>query len=94
MQTVRLLSSQFLKFLTKKKYQEVLKISEKAHNSLKCRGVTRCDFKLMNNKFYLLELNTQPGMTNLSLVPEIARYKGIKFENLVKKMILDASINR
>ena len=48
----------------------------------------------MNNKFYLLELNTQPGMTNLSLVPEIARYKGIKFENLVKKMILDASINR
>ena len=80
--------------ITKKKYQEVLKISEKAHNSLKCRGVTRCDFKLMNNKFYLLELNTQPGMTNLSLVPEIARYKGIKFENLVKKMILDASINR
>ncbi|OUX54341.1 MAG: D-alanine--D-alanine ligase [Pelagibacteraceae bacterium TMED287] len=80
--------------ISKKKYKEVLKISEKAHKSLKCRGVTRSDFKLTNNKFYLLELNTQPGMTNLSLVPEIAKYKGIKFDTLVKKMILDASIDR
>ena len=75
-------------------YNKVLKISEKAHRVLKCRGVTRCDFKLSNNKFYLLEINTQPGMTNLSLVPEIAKYKGISFESLVKKMVLDASINR
>ena len=42
-------------------------------------------FKFFNNKFFLLELNTQPGMTNLSLVPEIAEYKKISFENLIKK---------
>ena len=42
---------------------------------LKCRGVTRSDFKFYNNNFYLLEINTQPGMTSLSLVPEIAIIK-------------------
>ncbi len=80
--------------LIKKKYAEVLKISKKAHEVLKCRGVTRSDFKFYNNNFYLLETNTQPGMTGLSLVPEIASYKGINFENLVEKILLDASINR
>ena len=48
----------------------------------------------LKNKFYLLELNTQPGMTGLSLVPEIANYKGISFENLVEKILQDASVNR
>ena len=57
-------------------------------------GVTRSDFKFHNNHFYLLEINTQPGMTNLSLVPEIANYKGLTFNNLVEKILLDASINR
>ena len=80
--------------IIKKKYREVLKISERAHKALKCRGVTRCDFKFFNNKFYLLEINTQPGMTNLSLVPEIAKHKGISFDNLVKRIVLDASINK
>ena len=80
--------------LNKKKYFEVLKIAKKAHESLQCRGVTRSDFKFFNNNFYLLEINTQPGMTSLSLVPEIAGYKGISFENLVEKILLDASINR
>ena len=80
--------------LTKKKYYEVLKISKKAHAMLKCRGVSRSDFKFYNNNFYLLEINTQPGMTSLSLVPEIASYKGLSFENLVEKILLDASINR
>ena len=80
--------------LTKKKYNEVLKIGRKAHEILKCRGVTRSDFKFNNNNFYLLEINTQPGMTDLSLVPEIAIYKGLSFENLVEKILLDASINR
>ena len=80
--------------ISKKNYLKVLKISEKAHKALKCKGVTRSDFKLFNNKFYLLETNTQPGMTDLSLVPEIAKYKGISFDALVKKMILDASLNR
>ena len=80
--------------LSKMKYNEVLKIAQKAHKVLKCRGVTRSDFKFYNNKFYLLELNTQPGMTDLSLVPEIAKYKGLNFENLVQKILQDASINR
>ena len=57
-------------------------------------GCTRSDFKFLKNKFYLLEINTQPGMTSLSLVPEIAGYKGITFDNLVEKILLDASINR
>ena len=56
--------------------------------------MTRSDFKFYKNNFYALEINTQPGMTSLSLVPEIANYKGITFENLVEKILLDASINR
>ncbi len=80
--------------LDKKKYFEVLNIAKKAHEALKCRGVTRSDFKFYNNKFNLLEINTQPGMTSLSLVPEIASYKGLNFENLVEKILLDASINK
>ena len=80
--------------ISKKKYKEVLKIAKKTHKVLNCRGVTRSDFKFFNNNFYLLELNTQPGMTGLSLVPEIANFKGLTFENLVEKILLDASINR
>ncbi len=80
--------------ISKKKYNEVLKIAKKTHNILNCRGVTRSDFKFYKNTFYLLEINTQPGMTSLSLVPEIANFKGITFENLVEKILLDASINR
>ncbi len=80
--------------LNKKKYLEVLKIAKKAHKVLDCKGVTRSDFKFYNNQFYLLELNTQPGMTSLSLVPEIALFKGISFENLVEKILLDASLKR
>ena len=78
----------------KKKYNEVLKIAEKTHKILGCRGVTRSDFKFFNNKFFLLEINTQPGMTNLSLVPEIANYKKISFEKLIQKIIFDASLNK
>ena len=80
--------------LSKIKYNEVLKIAKRAHKILNCRGVTRSDFKFYKKKFYLLELNTQPGMTSLSLVPEIAYFKGINFESLVEKILLDASINR
>ena len=80
--------------LSKIKYNEVLKIAKRAHKILNCRGVTRSDFKFYKKKFYLLELNTQPGMTSLSLVPEIANFKGINFESLVEKILLDASINR
>ena len=80
--------------LSQKKYNEVLFVAKKAHKILGCRGVTRSDFRFYKNKFYLLETNTQPGMTKLSLVPEIARYCGIKFENLVDWMVKDASSNR
>ena len=73
---------------------EVLNLAKKAHNALKCRGITRSDFKFENNKFYLLEINTQPGMTDLSLVPEIAKYVNISFQKLVKNIIDDASNNR
>ena len=80
--------------LKKSKYKEVLKIAKKTHDILGCKGVTRSDFKFFKNQFYLLEINTQPGMTSLSLVPEIASYKRITFENLVEKILLNASINR
>ena len=80
--------------LSKEKYKEVLHLAKKAHFLLKCKGITRSDFRFFNNKFYLLETNTQPGMTKLSLVPEIANYCGIKFEDLVVWMLKDASTNR
>ena len=80
--------------LDQKNYSKVLKLAKKAHQALGCRGVTRTDFKFYKNKFYILELNTQPGMTSLSLVPEIASHSGIIFEDLVEKILLDASINR
>ena len=63
----------------------------KAHKLIGCRGVTRSDFKFFNGKFYLLEINTQPGMTKLSLVPEIAAYKGISFINLIEWILIDAT---
>jgi D-alanine-D-alanine ligase len=80
--------------ISKKNYNQVLKIAKKAHKVLNCRGVTRSDFKFFNNKFYLLEINTQPGMTKLSLVPEIAKYVGISFIQLIEWILKDASINR
>ena len=72
----------------------VLNIAKKAHLVLGCKGITRSDFRYYNGNFFLLEINTQPGMTNLSLVPEIAAYRGIKFENLVEWMVKDASYKR
>ena len=80
--------------LSIKKYKEILSLAKKAHQLLGCKGITRSDFILSHNKFYLLETNTQPGMTKLSLVPEIAQYCGIKFEDLVVKMIKNASCKR
>ena len=80
--------------LKKMNYLKVLKLAKRAHDALECKGVTRTDFKFFKNKFYLLEINTQPGMTNLSLVPEIASFYGISFSSLVEKILLDASINR
>jgi len=80
--------------INKKKMNEVLNIALKAHKSIGCKGVTRSDFKFYKNKFYLLEINTQPGMTSLSLVPEIARFNNISFLNLIDWIIKDASVYR
>ena len=80
--------------ISKRKYNEVLFLAKKAHKSLGCRGITRSDFRFYKNRFYLLETNTQPGMTKLSLVPEIAKYCGISFEDLIVWIVKDASNNR
>jgi len=80
--------------LSKKNYAKLMNITFKAHKLLGCRGVTRSDFKFYNGKFYLLEINTQPGMTKLSLVPEISSHVGINFINLIKLILKDASINK
>ena len=80
--------------LSKKDLQKITTITHKAHQLIGCKGVTRSDFKFYNGKFYLLEINTQPGMTKLSLVPEIAHYSGICFIKLIEWILNDASINR
>ncbi len=80
--------------LTRAQYKRITNIALKAHKILKCRGVTRSDFRFFKGKFYLLETNTQPGMTSLSLVPEIAKFNNITFKNLIKKILEDASINK
>ena len=80
--------------LSKKDYNQIMYLSMKAHKLIGCRGVTRSDFKYHNGKFYLLEINTQPGMTNLSLVPEIAAYRGINFIKLIELILRDATKNK
>ena len=71
-----------------------MNIAIKAHKLIGCGGVTRSDFKYYNGKFFLLEINTQPGMTSLSLVPEIAAYHGINFIKLLELILNDASTKK
>ncbi|VAV91461.1 D-alanine--D-alanine ligase [hydrothermal vent metagenome] len=78
---------------------KIMTLAEMAHKALGCRGVTRSDFRLDDGPGgdqipYILEINTQPGMTPLSLVPEQAKYSGISFGELVKWMVEDASCGR
>ena len=80
--------------ISRNKLNEVMNMALKAHKVIACRGVSRSDFKFFRNKFYLLEINTQPGMTKLSLVPEIAAYKGISFIKLIEWILKDASTKR
>ena len=77
--------------LPKFKLKKLMDIAYAAHKIIGCRGVTRSDFKYFKGNFYLLEINTQPGMTKLSLVPEIAAYEGITFLKLIEWMLKDAS---
>ncbi|WP_169568446.1 D-alanine--D-alanine ligase [Sneathiella limimaris] len=85
--------------LDKNQYDEVLEMALTAHRVLGCKGVSRADFRLNDTpegdgNFYILETNTQPGMTEFSLVPEIAGYAGISFEDLVRWMVEDATCDR
>jgi D-alanine-D-alanine ligase len=78
-------------------YQEVRRLALAAHSALGCRGVSRADFRYDDRgtgKLVCLEINTQPGMTETSLVPELAAYAGITFDELVRWMVEDASTNR
>lgn len=75
-------------------YREAMESAVAAHRALGCRGVTRADFRFDDRPevgeaggLYLLEVNTQPGMTPLSLVPEQAAHCGISFPDLVQWMV-------
>lgn len=80
--------------IEKSAYEHVCALAQKAHVALGCRGLTRTDFRFdeKNNAFYILEVNTQPGMTPLSLSPEIAAYAGISFNELVHRLIVGARL--
>ena len=80
-------------------YQKIQTLSLKAHQAIGCRGVTRSDFRFDDGpagtgELVWLEVNTQPGMTPTSLVPEIAAHAGHTFEELLTWMVEDASCNR
>jgi D-alanine-D-alanine ligase len=80
--------------LSKDKYDEIMGLALQAHRALGCRGLSRADFRYDEGKsgqFYLLEVNTQPGMTALSLSPEIAAYAGISFAKLVQELVEGAA---
>lgn len=83
----------------KEAYAQVLDWAERAHKALQCRGVSRSDFRYDDTRgepgqLYYLETNTQPGLTPLSLVPEIAAHGGMSYAQLVQWMIEDASCRR
>ncbi len=80
--------------IPKSQFKKLMNIAHKAHKIIGCKGVTRSDFKFFKGNFYLLEINTQPGMTKLSLVPEIALHKGISFIKLIEWMLKDASTKK
>lgn len=77
-------------------YAQVCRLAERAHRAIGCRGLTRSDFRfndqdLGEGMFYLLEINTQPGMTPLSLAPEIAAHGGMSFNQLVDRLVKGAT---
>ena len=77
-------------------YQKVQEMAVKAHEALGCRGVSRADFRYDDETDTLIcmEVNTQPGMTQTSLVPDMAVHAGMTFGELVQWMVEDASLNR
>ena len=73
--------------LERDEYDSVMQMALTAHSALGCSGLSRSDFRYDGKNFYILELNTQPGMTSLSLSPEIAAYAGISFNHLVEALV-------
>lgn len=80
--------------LTPSQEENLKDMAEKAHEILGCRGVSRSDFRMDGEDIYILETNTQPGMTPLSLLPEQVLHMGISFSELVHRMMEDASCER
>jgi D-alanine-D-alanine ligase len=77
-------------------YDEVMQMALKAHKALGCRSLTRSDFRwdeTGDGKVYILETNTQPGMTPMSLSPELAAYVGIDFNQLVARILATARLD-
>ncbi len=77
-------------------YQKIQQQAVTAHEALGCRGVSRSDFRYDDETDTLIwmEVNTQPGMTETSLVPELAAHAGLAFGELVRWMVEDASLDR
>ena len=80
-------------------YQQARRLTWRRISALGCRGVSRADFRYDDRVegtggLFCLEVNTQPGMTETSLVPELAAHAGITFDELVRWMVEDASLNR
>ena len=71
-------------------YEKCLHDAQKIHKIINCKGVSRTDFIYDEEEIYFLEINSQPGMTALSLLPEQANYKKIKFENIILQLINNA----
>lgn len=79
--------------LSPEQTKSVMQMAELAHRVLKCSGLSRSDFRFDGKDFYILELNTHPGMTELSLVPEIANFAGLSFEDLVEILVKNARLH-
>ena len=71
-------------------YNLCLKYAKDIHDTIKCKSISRSDFIYYNKKIYFLEINTQPGLTPISLVPEQAKYKNISYNSLIKNIIHSA----
>ncbi len=86
------------KNLSKEVKNKILEYSEIANNILNCTGITRVDFRFDQTRgvegIFLLEINTQPGLTKSSLLPKIAKNAGISFTNLIDWIVKDARINK
>ena len=79
--------------IPKKIYDQSMSWALRAHNILGCKGISRSDFRYdtVNNKLYMLEINTQPGMTDTSLSPEQAQFCNISFEEMIRIILKEAS---